>query len=175
MIKAVKEEIRNRKYAANAQMTLALKKGNIPLLDERNLFNAITYELSSSFNAEIGVFNSQSTGGVSSAPIGMQKLTELMHTGYTIKVTPKMRAAMMLAIMGKKTKSGRKLTKSAKAALSGMTKGSGVSVYRVPPRPFLSAIWKRPDIQKMIQNNWRQALEQAFLEAGAKGGDHKDK
>jgi len=177
MIREIKQAIRDKNYTANAQLTLALKKGDIPLLDEKNLFDAITYQLQSSFNAEIGIFNAQSSGGVSSGPVPMRKLTELMHTGYTITVTPAMRAAIMAALMGQRNKKTKRLTGRAKASLKHMAKqsGSGNKTFRVPPRPFLTAVWQRPDMQKMIQRNWREALEQAFLEAGAKDGDHRNK
>lgn len=177
LVKAIKQEIRQKKYTANAQLTLALKKGSIPLLDEKNLFDAITYQLENSFYAEVGVFSGrESSGGVKSSPIDMQHLTELLHTGYVIRVTPKMRAAIMAALMEKRNAKQR-LTRKAKSALRSMASrtGSGAQTYRVPPRKFLTDVWERQDIQNMIRQNWRDALEQALLEAGAKDGENKDK
>lgn len=169
LVRAAQINIRQGKdFAGNAPLTLALKSSNRPLIDKLNLLRAIRYELQSSFRAEIGVFKDRfSTGSKGKGHrtlLEMQKLVELLESGFVIKVTPKMRAAVMAAIKNSDSLGGAKKKK----ALDGINKVSGTATYRVPPRKVLSSVWTRNTIQAELRRNWNDALEAMFREQGAK-------
>jgi hypothetical protein len=127
-----------------------------------------------------------STGGVTGKTINMYKLVELMHTGYVIKVTPKMITAIMAALNNQRTKKGR-LTARARQMIKQIETekkfkepgkrsiGKDRGVWRVPPRPYMTQVMMKPEIDRTVRQNWREAIERALKAQGAKGGDHKDK
>lgn len=171
LVKKVKEQIRARRLTANAPLTLALSSGQIPLLKEKNLFDAIGFTLKSSFEAEVGLSEGKrTTGGVKSRPFDMEKVVLLLHEGYTIDVTPEMRAAIAASLREKK---GRNATRSSEAFKE--REGKGRTTYRVPPRRFLTTTFKNDAVQERVRRRWREAVETALLKSGAKGGDHKDR
>lgn len=161
----VKQAIRDKKYQENSPLTIALNSGkDIPLYKEGNLFKAIQFKLNNSFKAEVGIIkNSNTTGGVDGNIIEMQKLAELMHTGYNIRVTTAMRRAIMA-----------KLNEIGVENNSGVQKPK-VEIWHVPPRPFLTDIWDNPKTEKFLKKNWIEALEKFFKRQGAKDGEHRYK
>ena len=171
LTREVRDGIRERRYEANSPLTLALNPGkDIPLFKEGNLFNAIEFKLKTSFQAEVGVIrNSNTTGGVTGQNIQMYKLVEMMHEGYTITVTPAMRRAIMAALNEK----GQLDTLSTESNASEAPTGN--TTYFVPPRKFLTDIWEDPKIDKVLQQNWREGLEQFFKWQGAQDGEHRDR
>jgi hypothetical protein len=171
LVSQVKQQIRDRRFTANAPLTLALSRGNLPLLKEKNLFDAIGFTLKTSFEAEVGLTERKlSTGGVKSRPTALEKIVLLLHDGFTIDVTDDMRAAIMAALRKSK---GRKAKSAQKQASE--RSGRGRTVWRVPPRKFLTTVFRNLAIQERLRRRWREAVEAAFLKAGAKGGDHKDR
>jgi len=178
--KKVKQLIRDEDYAANSEMTLALKGSNKPLIDQRNLFNAIDTVVYNSFSGEVGILrNAGSTGskfGKAKSQINIKDLVELMESGYTITVTQKMRQAIAMTLQGDLTSKGKLRAKS-RTALERLSenRGSGSQTYIVPPRPLLSKVFEDPTTEKVLVHNWRAALEGTFLAMGALGGEHKDK
>lgn len=181
LVKEIKTRIREREYEVNAPLTIALAGGkkDIPLLKSKNLVNAIVFELNSSFKAEVGFLdNRNATGGVTRDRIKLKKTVELLHEGYVITVTPKMRAAIAAALT-KRGKSG-KITKKSQTllrtlSLAGTFNTDRDRVYRVKPRKFMSEVFENKYVQKMIQREWREALERVWKKQGAKGGDENDK
>lgn len=170
LVKILKTEIgQGKNFEKNAKLTRALKSSNRPMVDELNLRNAINFQLVSSFQAEVGVIDGSrvlSTGSKGKGHktlLDMQKLVEMMEKGYTITVTPKMRAALMMALRSESTPAGKRAT-----ALKGIVAGSAQATYRVPPRKVLTAVWSRPDVQAQLRRNWRDALKRAFDKQGAK-------
>ena len=142
------------------------------------MLDAMSFALRSSFESEVGFLkNAQSTGGVTGQTIEMKKLVELMHTGYTITVTPKMIAAIMASLRTQKTKKGRlkKRAKEALAVFESTKGGGGKRTFKVPARPFIEDIINDSDLINEMRKNWSEALERAFKKQGAKGGDEKDK
>lgn len=178
LVSKIKMEIKNGKFEENQPLTLALSRGTKPLLKEKNLLDAVNYKLRDSFSAVVGFIGSQqSTGGVTGETIDVKKLVELMHKNYTIQVTPKMIAAIMAALNNKVTRRGN-LTRRALVALKAIQDsegGGGGRVFRVKARPFFNQALEGEDVNNMLQYNWTKALEDTFLERGAKGGDHKNK
>lgn len=178
IIKAVGRKVRDKKYAENQPLTLALSKRTIPLLKEKNMLDAMSFELANSFRAEVGfIKNKQSTGGVTGNTIEMQKLVELMESGYTITVTPKMVAAIMAALRTKRTKKGNLTGKARKAlkAIEAGEGGGGKRTWRVPPRKFMTEVLEDKQLAKQIRQNWSEALERVWKKQGVTGGDEKEK
>ena len=178
LVARIKQQIKTGNFEANQPLTLALSKGTKPLLKEKNLLDAVNYKLKNSFSAVVGfIGDQQSTGGVTGQTINVKKLVELMHQNYTIQVTPSMIAAIMNALNDQKTKRGN-LTGKARAAIKALQEtegGGGARVFRVKARPFFNQALEGEDVNNMLQYNWTKALEDTFLERGAKGGDHKNK
>ena len=180
ILKAIKTAIRERKYLENAPLTIALAGGrkDIPLLKTKNLVDSLAHKLHSSFMAEVGLIkDKRSTGGASKSPIKLMKVVELMHTGYIIKVTPKMRRAIAAALT-EKTKTG-KLTKKSKRnmtalSLAGTFNTDKETVYKVPKRPLFSDVFESKLLNREIQRNWREALERVWKVQGAQDGEEKD-
>jgi len=178
IIREVGRKIRDKKYEDNAPLTLALSKGSTALLKEKNLLDAMSFQLQNSFVSEVGfIKNKQSTGGVTGRTIEMQKLVELMHTGYIITVTPDMVQAIMAALRTRTTRKGNLTGKARKAlkAIESTKGGGGRRTFRVPPRKFMEEVMTDPGLKRQIVENWRQALEQMWKAQGAKGGEHTDK
>ena len=101
-------------------MTSALRRNEKPLLDQKNLFDAIDSVLRSSFEIEVGIVrNTGSTGskfGNAKSQLNMKDLVELMEEGYVITVTDKMKKAVAATLNSDRTKKG-KLKKGASIAL----------------------------------------------------------
>lgn len=177
VIREIGLTVREGKFVENRPLTLALSKGTKVLLKEKNMLDALSFKLKSSFESEVGyIKDSQTTGGVTGKAGSMLKVVELIHEGYVIKVTPKMVAAIMAALREKKTKKGN-LKKSSKAGLKAFeaTRKGGTKTWRVPPRKFMEETFKKPELAKMINQGWREALERTFKRLGAIGGEHKDR
>lgn len=181
LLKEIKTRIRERQYEANSPLTIALAGGrkDIPLLKTKNLVNAIVHKLETSFKAEVGFMaNRNATGGASGSRVKLKKVVELMHEGYTITVTPKMRQAIA-ASLTQRSKSG-KITKKSQTllralSLAGTFNSDRDRTYRVPPRPFMTKVFESKLVNRQIQREWREALERVWTIQGAKGGDEKDR
>jgi len=178
VIKAMGRKIRDRGFEDNTDLTLTLTKGQIPLLKDKNMLDAMSYNLRNAFESEVGWLGGrESTGGVTGQTIPMQKLVELVHDGYMITVTPKMVAAIMGALRNRKTKSGR-LTKKAKGALKafeGTEGGGGRGQWKVVGRPFVEQVLTDPELIRTIRKNWADAIARAYLAQGATGGEHRNR
>ena len=164
LIKAIQKNMRNKTFKKNSPLTLALKQSKNPLINERNLFDAIRHKLKNSFEAEVGIIRNQnSTGGFGGKTIPMQKLVELMERGYTIKVTPKMKQAIAIKLKGLNIPQAED------------SNSDGNTTYFVPPRPLFSTVFKDSRVSLEIQKRYSLGLEKAFLRMGAQGGDHRNK
>ena len=170
VVREIKKGMREGKFDKNASLTLALSKGTIPTLKEKNLADAITHKLINSFRAEVGIIkNSQSTGsavGVKKSTINMEKLVTLMESGYTIRITPKMIFAIFAAL-SEREQAGDDSGEDFETR--------GKRFFRVPPRKILTAVLTDRRIDKMIQKEWRIALEKTFKRMGAKDGEWRDR
>lgn len=180
LIKQVKVNIRSKPFESNAPLTLALKRSNMPLMDEKNLWDAINYTLKDAFSAEVGIvgtarISTGSKGKGRRSSIMVEKLVELMEEGFTITVTQEMRSALMASLREQVNPKTGNLTGKAKRGLKGAAKVNPQATYRVPPRPLLSSVWKNRKIRRELRKNWRQALERVWKNQGAKGGEHREK
>ena len=172
LIKMIKDGIRNREFDSNSELTLAMKNSDLPLLNQRNLWKAIDYKLLNSFTSEIGIIADKgSTGsqfGHAKSQINLKLLVELMEEGYTITVTEKMKKAIAIALSETESKST-----TASSRTKGMKTGSS---YVVPPRKVFTTVWDEGgNVDKVLQQNWRKALEDMWKFRGAKDGEEKDR
>lgn len=171
LIKMIKDNIRNREFDSNSELTLAMKNSDLPLLNQRNLWKAIDFKLQGAMMSEIGIIqDAGSTGsqfGRAKSQINLKDLVELMEEGYEITVTEKMKKAIAIALNKDKPRSGTK-----KRSASSLKVGS---TYTVPSRKVFSKVWDDPSIDKVLQANYRKALEDMWKRRGAKNGEHKDK
>lgn len=178
LIQMVKKNIRDKEYADNSPMTLALKRSDLALLDQRNLWNGIDSIIRGSFEAEVGIIaNKGSTGskfGKAKSQINLKDLVELMESGYTITVTQKMKQAIAATLNADRTKKG-KVKKKSRVSLQRLGQIVGGKSYVVPPRKVFSKVFEDPAVARVIQANWKSALEGAFKHQGAKDGEHKDR
>ena len=158
------------KFDKNANLTLALARGTIPTVKEKNLADAITHKLLSSFKAEVGIIkNTQSTGsavGITKSTINMEQLVTMMESGYTIKITPKMIFSIFAALAE---------GQQAGDDLGAEFESRGKRFFRVPPRKVLSAVLGDKRINKLIQKEWRKGLQNTFKRMGAKNGEWRDR
>lgn len=171
MVKFIKKEIsQGKSFAKNSKLTLALKRSNRPLVDELNLRDAINFQLIDSFRAEVGIVDRRLSTGSKAGKrtlLEMEKMVELMESGYVITVTPKMITALMARLDSDVTPGGKRdraLVGIAKSTL----KGKASSTWRVPPRKVLTSMWSRQDIQQQLRANWRDALVNVFKDQGEK-------
>lgn len=180
LIKEIKEQMRKKgAFPENSPLTLMTSKSDNPLLDNKNLWNAIDTVLKTSFESEVGILtNKGSTGskfGNARSQINIKDLVELMESGYTITVTNKMKKAIAASLNSASKEGSKKAKKNASVASQRLRKIYGGKEYVVPPRPIFSSVFENPSIEKQLQANWRAALEGTFKAQGAKGGEHKDR
>jgi hypothetical protein len=173
LIKKVKDNIRNREFDSNSELTLAMKNSDLPLLNQRNLWNAIDFKMKSAFEVEVGIIKKAgSTGsqfGKAKSQISMETLVELMEEGYDITVTDKMKKAIAIALSKKEGKG----SSTKKRSVSSMKTGSTLTV---PSRKVFSKVFEEdPTIDRVLQENWRKAIEDMWKKRGAKDGEHRDK
>lgn len=166
LVKKIKQRIRKKRYTKNAPLTLALSKGTTPLLDEKNLVDAIGKQIISSFEAVVGfIAKAKTTGGQTGDSRDMKKVVLLLHEGYTIDVTPAMRAAIAIALRERSSRKGNKALKQMDRAFKD-SPGAGKDKWRVPGRKFLSSVFRNRAIQAHIRKNWRLAVIAGFRRSG---------
>ena len=172
LIKQVKNKIRNQKgLRKNAPLTLALNRGELTLLKEKNLFDALGFNLKDAFEAEVGILKGKkSTGGASGKSTDLQAIVFRLHKGFEIDVTPEVRAAIIFGLRQSRSDS----SKEALEKFDSNT-GKGKSKFVVKPIKFLSAVFKNEANRQVVVRIYKKALETAFKKAGAKGGDEKFK
>lgn len=176
LIRKIKEAIRAKRFTENSPLTIALAKGVATLSKSRNLIRALGFKKRGQFESEVGIVeDTQTTGGVSGDKRSMQKVATLLHKGYTITVTKRMRKAIMAELRKKAELSGS-ATKAKKAIRQiGLLKGKGAKFFKVPPRKFLTNTFKNTAVQQKVRNNWSEAVERAFVLSGVKPSDAKNR
>lgn len=86
--KDVREAIKGKKYAPNKAMTISIKGSSTPLVDNGDLWAAITYKVYPGHEkVEIGIKRSAAGKG----KVKLWNIASILHDGTTIRVTPRMR------------------------------------------------------------------------------------
>lgn len=172
LVNQLKQKIRTQRgLRPNTPLTLALSPGELTLLKEKNLFDALGFTLKSAFESEVGIPQGRkSTGGVTSGPEELQKVIFKLEKGFTIDLTPQVRAAI---IFGLRERGGR----AANEAIQGFEKNTGnaKSQIRVKPIKLMSSVFNNTANREKVKRIYRAGLEEAFKRSGAKDGDHRDK
>lgn len=130
-------------FASNAPLTVALKGSSTPLVDDGDLVGSLTYDVVSWKKLRMGVNSRRLSSG--------RLLAEVLHEGATIRVTPRIRAAVMAKL---REKAG---DKRFRALAQGF--GAAKSVWVIPPRPFLTRTFADPDFVKRSADWMLEALD----------------
>lgn len=136
----IRKRIREKRYMANAKVTLMGKKSQTPLINTGLLHNSIRYELINSFKARVGI-----------APGPVAKIAKILHEGYTLRITDKTRAAIFGRI--------RSNNKSVNVLPSVKSK----NVIRMKGRPFLESVYNDRSLIKELNKNWDMAVKKAII------------
>jgi hypothetical protein len=139
MVARIRQGMRGRKFEKNAKVTNLIKGNKSPTIDESHLHNAIAREMIDSFTAKVGVLDGQ-----------MARIAKVIHEGATLKITPKMRAAIF----------GQLRERGNLGKLDPNHKSDGF--MRIKPRPFLSTVFESPTVRKELNQNWQDAVEAAL-------------
>lgn len=146
----IRKRIREKRYMANAKVTLMGKKSQTPLINTGQLHNAIRYELINSFKARVGI-----------PPGSIAKIAKILHEGYTLKITDKTRAAIFGRI------------KSNNKSINTLPSIKSKGIIKVKGRPFLEAVFTDKKMIKEVNKNWDFAVERAIIIATKGKGPEK--
>jgi hypothetical protein len=135
------KEIRDGKHAPNSPVTIYLKGSAKPLIDHGDLFGSVSGKLTSdSYGFVVGVKR---------RTVGGNNLAHMLETGFTIKVTPKMRKFFF----AKARESGGRFK-----ALNAST-----THLRVPSRSYMQqAFFDEKDFQLLVAQKWKNAVHKTF-------------
>ena len=140
-----KQRIKNRAYAENAPLTKALKGSDLPLVADGDLRGAITHNVVSAAELQMGAISPKVGGG--------KLLYRILEEGATIRVTSKMRRALM----AKLAKVDNQFATEARKAMANF-QGKGKAVWIIPPRRFLSSTFEDPRWRAETQRVYRLAM-----------------
>lgn len=175
----IRKRIKARKYAKNAPLTTLIKKSSTPLVDDADLFGAVTSQTLDKYTVFVGVLRSATT----SEGKPMVNLAELLHNGGQLPVTEHMRNMfILLSEVGQ----GKRDVSTLEGRVAEIAKALGKRISQIkplkastryiviPPRPFLLSVLDDPIIHKRCERNWRKAVDAAFRDQAsgspAKGG-----
>ena len=155
-----RKRIQDRAYAPNSELTVALKGSSTPLVNDGDLFGALTSEVVDD-GVWFGVQRQRLTDGGE-----MTNIALILHEGASIDLArhPKVRQAVMARlretaegtgrgasrarrIIAQMKQSGRAANKRA-SMWSGW--GSAKAIWVTPPRPFLADVLRDPDFQARV-------------------------
>lgn len=166
ILQAIRQRVKARKYAKNAALTILIKKSSVPLIDDADLWGAVTTKNINAYTLFVGVL--RTTMGPDGKPL--TSLVEFLHEGGSIQVTDKMRNMFILLSevgQGKRdiaTLEGR-TAEIAKALGSRISQikplKAGTTAIVVPPRPFIGDVINDPSIKQKCTNNWIKAAKAA--------------
>jgi hypothetical protein len=168
-VRAAKNSIRARDYAANAPLTVALKGSGLPLADNGDLLASLTYKVESHARVWIGIGPSPKAGASG------RQIYEVLHNGARIKVTGEMLQAMRIRLAemesAGKFKGREKQAKQQHAsAIAGARRALGShdkarpkvrggGYWIIPPRPYIMQTLGAPIFQAAVEFHHGEALE----------------
>jgi hypothetical protein len=134
------QEIKSGRFKANSTFTTMLKGSSRPLIDHGDLFGSVKGTMGPSpYQFLVGVKRITNSG---------YNLAHMLETGFTIKVTEKMRRWFWAQA---KEHSGLKGLKS-----------STTHIY-VPPRPYMDrAFLEYQGFPRIVLSRWKGALDATF-------------
>lgn len=149
----VRTSIRSGDYAANSPMTVAMKGSSKPLVDNGDLFRAVTYQVDpDGFGLMVGVKRMGTTAGGDTFSIAAA-----LHEGYTIDL--RQRPDIRKAVFAKLRKKGRNKK---------WRPGPGVAspIWVVPGRPFIMQPVQEAWDEGLVLQHWRAAFILALHDVG---------
>lgn len=146
------QEIRSGQHAPNSPLTAWLKKSSKPLVNHADLLGSVAGKVGSNwYSFYVGVKRTTPNG---------KNLAHMLETGFTIKVTPKMRA---LFFHWARESGGR--FKGLKASTTHI---------RVPPRPYMrQAFFDDKAFQTLLQEEWKNVIHATFKHFADKAKSEK--
>ena len=153
----IRQDIKAKKYAPNAPLTIALKGSKTPLVDSGGLFQAITMEVVGDA-VFVGVKRTN----------GLYDVALALHEGVTIPVTEPMRRlfwTLWKASVG--SIDPATLTGRAKELWEQMPGGwkpisKDTKAIVIPERPFIRQAFADAGLKAKIAENWEAALKAAL-------------
>ncbi len=142
------KEIRNGQFERNSPVTEFLKKSSKPLVNHADLLGSVSSKVGSNwYSFYVGVKRRTPSG---------KNLAHMLETGFTIKVTPKMRGLFWHWAR----ESGGKV-KALKLSTTHI---------RVKPRPYMrQAFFTDKSFQAVVQMGWKDVVHETFKYFAAKG------
>lgn len=171
VVAEIRRRIRAKRYAPNAPLTVLLKRSTKPLVDDGDLFSAVTSNVMSPTHVFVGILRqARASDGTS-----LVNIAQLLHEGGTIRVTEAMRGMFALLAdyaagrIKKEQLDGRALEIANE--LKGRIKQirpfkATTTTLIIPPRRFLLEVFRDPAVLKKIKANWEKALK-ATLKAAS--------
>lgn len=163
----IRRRIKARKYAKNSPLTVLIKGSSTPLIDDGDLWGAVTSKNLNSFTVFVGLLRSS----IASDGHSIINIAEFLHQGGTIPVTEHMRNMfILLAEVGE----GKRERSTLEGRVAEIAKALGRRIKDIKPlrpetthlvikpRPFLRDVLDDPTIHKKCQDNWRKAALAAF-------------
>ena len=152
----------------NAALTRAIKGSAKPLVDNSDLFKAVTSKTLGVFKVFAGVLRTE----------GVYNIAKTLHEGVDIPVTKKMRSLFYVLWLASQDAAdgGSRL----KGAVGGRAAelfakfqdwkplGVNTAVIRIPARRFLQGITKDPQLRTSVEEGWSHAIQRALKVAGKK-------
>ena len=152
LVGEMRKAVRAGKYAPNAPLTKAMKGSSKPLVDRGDLMRALTYDvykLGTAWVLDVGINRqARGKGGM------VYNLGRALHEGFTLKVTPAMRAAVFAKLAERQ---GAKRAAAVRAKIAGL---GAHAVWVIPPRPFIMdpVLHNWPQVRGLMQEAYSKAL-----------------
>jgi len=158
VVAEMRKTIQKGNLEKNAPLTQAIKGSDKPLVDNADLFKAITHKKVDAFEAFAGVLRTDTRYNIGAT----------LHEGISINVTPKMRnmfRALWFVSIGSMDSSG---LKGAAAELWKKRPGGWLPLAAstqkivIPKRPFVTITVNNQTLKVRVENNWKKALGFVF-------------
>jgi hypothetical protein len=134
--------INSGEFAPNSPFTQFMKKSEMPLVDHGDLRGSVMGSIGSgSLFFDVGVTRRTKSGS---------NLAHMLETGFTIKVTEKMRKFFFA------------MSRESGGEIKGLR--ASTQAIKVPPRPYMkSAFFTTKTFQYVVRNQWKLAVHRTFM------------
>jgi hypothetical protein len=165
----VREVMKANEFSPNAQLTIAIKHSSKSLIDNADLFNAVSDVVVDAKTAFVGVLR-RVRGGQ------MANLAAILHEGAMIPVTENMRIlffSLYQAYHGKISPSkleGRaaELWEESKGEVRFLPLAKGTTHIVIPPRDYFERAFEDKQLLAELKGNWQAAVKGTFDHLGKK-------
>lgn len=182
--KEMRNTIKGRVDPPNAELTLAIKGSDKPLVDKGALWKAITWTVEKWHLGFAGLIRSRRGADADLINVGAA-----LHDGATMRVTPAMRGLFLALANASRSGDGSKLTGRA-ADLWARTKDSkgpagrdaktgrftrgavnmgfwkplapDTTVITIKPRPWIELTLATPGLREKLKKNWEDAVQRVL-------------